>query len=186
MSETCVKHTFETAVDTCRQCQNVYCSDCLVYAFGDKKPPYCVTCALNVAGVRHQGARPNPRVRKRGWFGRRTVVDEEPVAEPGFDDIRIELPTPAATPEAERTTRREVEPEVLAMVQASEAGIDLTVDDDPIGSTAPVPDDAEDSLAGWAAALKTGEAPARDGSVEAWPESSEVEAWPDDVGGRTY
>ena len=36
----------------CRHCGDWFCSECLVYSFGPKKPPFCVACALAAAGVR--------------------------------------------------------------------------------------------------------------------------------------
>ena len=48
----CSTHSFEAAMATCRSCANGYCTDCLVFAFGPAKPPYCVSCALIAAGVR--------------------------------------------------------------------------------------------------------------------------------------
>jgi hypothetical protein len=54
----CVRHQFEAAVDRCRVCDEPFCTECLVYAFGADHPPYCVNCALSAAGVRVRGARP--------------------------------------------------------------------------------------------------------------------------------
>jgi hypothetical protein len=192
VSDTCVKHSFETAAGVCRQCQNPYCSECLVFAFGENKPPYCVTCALNVAGVRHQGAKVNPRIRKKGWFGRKRVVDEEPKVEKGFDDIHIELPDAAqSAPVMVGSTRREVSPEVLAMVQSAEAEYDATGETDFGGiAVAAPPDDSSDSLADWAASLQperssSGTGTDAEGEPDtAWPESSGFDAWPDDSLGR--
>lgn len=48
----CVRHYEEPVADNCRTCRNDFCSRCLVYAFGPKKPPYCVGCALTASGVR--------------------------------------------------------------------------------------------------------------------------------------
>lgn len=49
----CVRHYEESMAGTCRSCQAPFCSRCLVYAFGPKKPPYCIGCALNAGGVRN-------------------------------------------------------------------------------------------------------------------------------------
>ena len=51
-NENCYAHGWERAAATCRTCAHPFCSDCLVYAFGPKKRPYCVGCALVAAGVR--------------------------------------------------------------------------------------------------------------------------------------
>src|SRR5205809_168467 len=52
MTGFCNKHPFEQAASACRSCAELYCADCLVYANGPDKPPYCVSCGLVVAGVR--------------------------------------------------------------------------------------------------------------------------------------
>ena len=56
----CIRHYEEPVVALCRTCAQAYCSRCLVFAFGPKKPPYCVGCALNASGVR-AGSRSGPR-----------------------------------------------------------------------------------------------------------------------------
>ena len=48
----CEKHSFDHAVAGCDKCSKNYCEACLVYPFGPKKRPYCINCALVVAGVR--------------------------------------------------------------------------------------------------------------------------------------
>src|SRR3954452_22335003 len=53
----CLKHSFEVSENCCRNCGNDFCSECLVYAFGATKPPYCVACALAAAGVRSNAGR---------------------------------------------------------------------------------------------------------------------------------
>ena len=64
----CVKHPFERAAAPCRTCAELFCTDCLVYAHGDKKPPACVPCALVAAGVR----RHSPAERKQHKANRAT------------------------------------------------------------------------------------------------------------------
>ncbi|MCD9624560.1 hypothetical protein [Rhabdothermincola salaria] len=54
----CVRHQFEEAIDRCRVCDEPFCGECLVFAFGAEHPPYCLNCALSAAGVRVRGARP--------------------------------------------------------------------------------------------------------------------------------
>ena len=51
----CDAHPFDQAAGTCRSCKREYCSTCLVYSFGPKKPPFCIPCALEVAGIRKSG-----------------------------------------------------------------------------------------------------------------------------------
>jgi hypothetical protein len=55
MEGRCERHLFDQAVDLCGRCGQEFCSDCLVYSFGAKKPPFCLPCAVEAAGVR-QGA----------------------------------------------------------------------------------------------------------------------------------
>jgi hypothetical protein len=49
----CVRHHEETMEATCRSCGAPFCGRCLVFAFGPKKPPFCIGCALNAGGVRN-------------------------------------------------------------------------------------------------------------------------------------
>ena len=71
----CLRHMEEPSTASCRSCNGSYCARCLVFAFGPKKPPYCVGCALHVSGVR-PGSRKvsfNPVAQEPNGFG-------EPVA----------------------------------------------------------------------------------------------------------
>lgn len=61
--ESCTKHPHERGIAFCRRCGMSWCAECLVYAFGPKKAPYCVECAMFVGGVR--SAAPRPAVAKR-------------------------------------------------------------------------------------------------------------------------
>ena len=56
--ESCAKHPHEIGVALCRRCGGTWCRDCLVYSFGPKKPPYCMSCAMVAGGVRSTGAIP--------------------------------------------------------------------------------------------------------------------------------
>jgi hypothetical protein len=60
----CVRHQFESAIDRCRKCDEPFCGECLLYAFGAAQPPFCLNCALAASGVRVKGARPT-RVSRR-------------------------------------------------------------------------------------------------------------------------
>lgn len=53
----CERHQFDRAVDRCGRCGGEFCSTCVVYSFGPKKPPFCLPCAVTAAGVRTQAAR---------------------------------------------------------------------------------------------------------------------------------
>ena len=67
MDARCAKHQFEGADNFCRQCGHPFCVRCLVYPFGERKPPYCIPCALVASGVR-SGGRKAPRA---SWKDRR-------------------------------------------------------------------------------------------------------------------
>jgi len=56
--DSCQKHPHEVGKAICRRCGGSWCDDCLVYAFGQKKPPFCMGCAMVAGGVRTAGARP--------------------------------------------------------------------------------------------------------------------------------
>ena len=58
MLESCGKHTHEMGVALCRRCGQSWCSNCLVYSFGPKKPPYCMSCAMVAGGVRTNASVP--------------------------------------------------------------------------------------------------------------------------------
>jgi hypothetical protein len=64
MNEQCAKHQFEPAEDVCRTCGWDFCGECLVYAFGPNKPPYCLSCALAASGVRSGAGNPPLRTKK--------------------------------------------------------------------------------------------------------------------------
>jgi hypothetical protein len=180
-----VKHSFELAKGVCRTCHNSYCEECLIYSFGPKKPPYCVTCALQAGGVRRNGAHPHPRLRKKGIFGRAVVVEAEPVREVTFDDYRIELPdTLMGTSTATKHTRREVSPELVEAVASSDSSLSQSAGGtyDPTSSYGDdAPNDTEASLADWAASLgePTGDAADAPAGAAAWPEESTAAPWPE-------
>ena len=64
----CDKHLFEAASGMCRACRRPFCADCLVYAQGPNKAPFCIPCALTAAGVRSTAASHGKR--GRGMSGR--------------------------------------------------------------------------------------------------------------------
>lgn len=59
LQERCCKNHFEYADDYCNRCGLPFSNEFLVYAFGQAKPPLCVSCALAQSGVRsNAGNRP--------------------------------------------------------------------------------------------------------------------------------
>jgi hypothetical protein len=56
--DSCEKHPHESGVALCRRCGHSWCGPCLVYSFGPKKPPYCMSCAMVAGGVRTTSSRP--------------------------------------------------------------------------------------------------------------------------------
>ena len=68
-SASCDKHLFEEATGMCRACRRPFCPECLVYAHGPSKAPFCIPCALTAAGVRSTAASQARRGR-RGLAGR--------------------------------------------------------------------------------------------------------------------
>lgn len=84
MDVRCFNHTFEAAENLCRMCGHGFCNECLVYAFGNDKPPFCLSCALAAAGVRANAARPpamaKKEMRKRQKEFRRAKKEEETMA----------------------------------------------------------------------------------------------------------
>jgi hypothetical protein len=53
----CQIHPFDQADGSCRVCKREFCTTCLVYSFGPHKPPFCVPCALEAAGIRRGSRR---------------------------------------------------------------------------------------------------------------------------------
>lgn len=182
MSDTCSKHSFETAAGVCRQCENSYCAECLIFAFGPDKPPYCTTCALNAAGVRHQGAKRNPRIQRTGFFRRKVLVDPDTPEPLGFDDVQIELPE---REESRRFRPREIDPEVLARVEAAEQAVTpqatATAPDTAVAGVASRLPDME-SLAAWAASLDDPRHGGGGDTMSPRPEDRPIEPWPGSPG----
>jgi hypothetical protein len=58
MEASCTKHPHEAATGLCRRCGHGWCSTCLVFAHGPKKPAYCMSCAMVAGGVKSSGALP--------------------------------------------------------------------------------------------------------------------------------
>jgi len=54
--ERCVHHSERIGAARCRECGHAFCSECIVFSFGPRQPPFCVDCALVIAGARRRGA----------------------------------------------------------------------------------------------------------------------------------
>jgi hypothetical protein len=50
----CVKHPMAVSEHVCGRCGHEFCAECVVFPFGLKKPPLCISCALEAGGVRRQ------------------------------------------------------------------------------------------------------------------------------------
>jgi hypothetical protein len=75
MEGRCDRHQFDRSVDRCGRCGGEFCSTCVVYSFGPKKPPFCLPCAVTAAGVRTKAAKVPPMSRKE-----RKLLERERVA----------------------------------------------------------------------------------------------------------
>jgi len=66
------------AAAACGQCGHLFCADCLVYPFGESRPPMCVSCALAAAGVRKKATH-RPKLRRSAAKARQStfVVETE-------------------------------------------------------------------------------------------------------------
>jgi hypothetical protein len=96
----CAKHVFEPTEALCRTCGGEFCGDCLVYAYGPKKPPYCVNCALSAAGVRSTAARPHVRSKREmkrelKEQKRQSKVSAKSAAGGSADDLFDAIPIPS-------------------------------------------------------------------------------------------
>ncbi len=105
----CERHLFDRAVDLCGLCGCEFCADCLVYSFGAKKPPFCLPCAVQAAGVRQSaGKGKGDRKAARSFMRRREEFlaqreDAAPVAKSNLvmDDSwldRLEQPATKSYP----------------------------------------------------------------------------------------
>jgi len=50
----CVKHPMAVSEYVCGRCGHEFCPECVVFPFGLKKPPLCISCALEAGGVSRQ------------------------------------------------------------------------------------------------------------------------------------
>lgn len=75
----CLRHYEEPTAAVCRSCQGPFCTRCLVFSYGPKKPPYCVGCALIASGVRNGSLKSNrARVRSETELDAAVSAGTEP------------------------------------------------------------------------------------------------------------
>jgi hypothetical protein len=105
LDERCARHQFEAAVDRCRQCGNTFCGECLVYAFGEKQPPFCIPCALAASGVRSNAARQpamaKKELRRRQRAEARIAEEAEVRSESATTQIDWSLPINGTDPNSD-------------------------------------------------------------------------------------
>lgn len=75
MSESCVKHPMTVAEFACGRCGHDFCPECVVFPFGLRKPPLCITCALEMGGISRRDAG-RPKLSRRE-VRRRTKVRKQ-------------------------------------------------------------------------------------------------------------
>lgn len=98
MDGRCYVHGFELAENHCRNCGMQFCSECLVYAFGANKPPYCISCALAASGVRSNAAR-RPSMSKREirkMEKERRKAEQTKSSGPKVEVSAVEVPAPSS------------------------------------------------------------------------------------------
>ena len=90
MEGRCDRHQFDRSVDRCGRCGGEFCSNCVVYSFGPKRPPFCLPCAVTLGGVRSKAARgPALSRRERKTLERQRV---EALARPAPELAPIKMP----------------------------------------------------------------------------------------------
>ena len=140
----CDIHAFEMADDTCRSCGRIFCSDCLVYSFGPKKPPFCLNCAIGAAGVRSNASRgkvaSKRQLKKAGKARKREAKaakkmpapEPEPVTSPSDwvsenePEAAAEAPAEAAEPAAEpiaEPVEKEIPPATIPEPEEESSGL---------------------------------------------------------------
>jgi hypothetical protein len=91
----CVKHPMAVSEHVCGRCGHEFCQECVVFPHGLRKPPLCITCALEAGGVRRQHTG-RPRFNRREVKSRLHAHDELVAYRAGET-----APAPAVEPEAE-------------------------------------------------------------------------------------
>ena len=117
MPHSCVEHPSMRAAAACGQCGHLFCADCLVYPFGESRPPMCVGCALAAAGVRKKKST-RPKLRRSAAKERQATFAAE-----------TEAAAQAAAVEAERLAAEAAE--LAAMPTDEERWLSGEADDLP-------------------------------------------------------
>jgi hypothetical protein len=94
--DSCEKHSHEPGAAICGRCGGAWCGNCLVYAYGPKKPPLCLACAMYAGGVRSAAAR--PAMPKRELKARLKAAKAEAKTSPAPAPA-APAPVPAASPD---------------------------------------------------------------------------------------
>lgn len=163
MQGRCDNNPLDQAEDVCNECGGEYCSACLVYPRGQKRPPVCKACAILKSGVRMSGRNEKwESANRKGIRKRRKSVQAAAAAEPQeqlfrfFDedgsDVEVRdreslagladgIPTEEEAPKKTRRWRRKDDKPSGRSQDAS--GHDDSADD---VTSLPVPDDAEEPV----------------------------------------
>ena len=107
MEGRCDRHQFDRSVDRCGRCGGEFCSNCVVYSFGPKKPPYCMSCAMVAGGVRTNAALP-AMSRKQLKAQMRALKAETKAQAKAAARAEAPEPHPEAEPEVSPETEREL------------------------------------------------------------------------------
>ena len=94
MSFSCVKHPMTMAHHICGECGHQFCPECVVFPFGASKPPACISCALEMGGLRRQSTG-RPKLTRRS-IRRRLAMQRQ-----------ISVPKGTAPPEPARDGEQE-------------------------------------------------------------------------------
>jgi len=97
LSFSCVKHPMTVGEYVCGECGHQFCPECVVFPFGNKKPPFCIACALERGGVRRQASN-RPKLSRRSIRQRlsmqRQVIEQQTITEVVPDDVPDEPAAP--------------------------------------------------------------------------------------------
>jgi hypothetical protein len=127
MQSRCSKHLFEGAEDFCGKCGLEFCGECLVYAFGPKKPPLCIPCAVAAAGIRASaGNRPSVAKGEMKRMQKERTSAFKRFRRDKKKDKSEALPDPWPTPSAPEPAPP-MEPVALPDVEPLEPAIDAEV-----------------------------------------------------------